>query len=143
MTEEKKIEFSEVEILMTRSMLQNALKTQHAPVATSILEKLSAASPESMITEPFTMRSRRKLLRNIAGMHKALPSTLEPQPVIVAPVPSTSFEEVVKEPQPVVASPSSYLNQNEAIPATIKVESNPKPNFFQHLLQKFRPAARL
>jgi predicted MarR family transcription regulator len=69
--EEKEIELTENEILMTRSMCKNTLASTNSPVATSILQKLSAASPdspESMITEPLTMRNRKKLLRNIAGI---------------------------------------------------------------------------
>ena len=146
MTEEKEIELSEQEILMTRTMLLSALKTQNVPVATTILEKLSAASPESpesMIMEPSTVRNRRKLLTNIAGMHKAVPSVLEPEPVQATHVPSASIEEAVVEPHPIAAIAHNDINQNETIPATIRVANNPKLNFFQHLLQKFRPAARL
>ena len=80
MIEKQEIKLTENEILMTRSMLQKALKTQNAPVATSILSKLSDALPESMIMEPLTMRNRRKLLRYIAGMHNVLPTTIEPEP---------------------------------------------------------------
>lgn len=146
MTEEKEIELTENEILMTRSVLQNALKTSNAPVATSILEKLSAAFPnsqESMIMEPSTMRNRRKLLSNIAGMHKVLPSTLEPEHVIAVPVPPTSIKDAENMSQSIATSPSNDLNQNPPIPATPTVVNLPKLNFFQHLLQKFRPAARM
>ncbi|MFZ4462509.1 MAG: hypothetical protein ACOYN5_01580 [Bacteroidales bacterium] len=145
MTEEKEIEFSENEILMTRSVLQIALTTSNAPVATSILQKLSEAlpeSPESMTMETLTMRNRRKLLRNISGMNKAVPF-FEAEPIVVAPVSSASIEEVVIDPQPIAAIAHNDINQSESIPATIRVVNLPKLNFFQHLLQKFRPAARL
>ena len=146
MTEKTEIELTENEILMTRSMLLNALKTSNATMATTILEKLSIASPESpesMIMEPLTMRNRKKLLRNISGMHKASPTTIEPETVIAAPVPSASIEEGVIEPQQVIAAHSIDMNQNQANPNVIRVVNLPKLNFFQHLLQKFRPAARL
>jgi hypothetical protein len=146
MTGQKEIELSENEILMTRSMLQNTLTSTNAPVATSILQKLSAAfpeSPESIIMESSTVRNRRKLLRNIAGMHMALPTTSDLNPIEATHIPSASIEDVVIEPQPIAAIAHSDFNQSESISATIKVADNPKLNFFQHLLQKFRPAARL
>ena len=143
MIEEKEIELTETEILMTRSMLQKALKTQNAPVATSILSKLSDALPESMNMEPTTMRNRRKLLGNIAEMQKALPTTLEPEPTIAGLIQSASIEEIVEDLPPIATSPSNGLNQSETIPSSIRVVNLPKLNFFQHLLQKFRPAARL
>ena len=142
MTEERNVELTEDEILMTRSMLQKALTTPNAPVATTILAKLSAALPESP-ESILTMRNRRKLLGNIAGMHTELPTTLEPQPTTAAPVPSAYNEEVVEDLQPIAASPNNDLNKTETILAMIRGVNLPKINFFQHLLQKFRPAARL
>ena len=148
MTEEKSIDLTPNEIQMIRSMCQDILisESQNAELATSILTTLSAVETEPLeipIENLVTLHKRGRPRRILAEMPKEVLSKYEPEPIEVTPVITASVEEQENETQSLVAFENADLIQPKPELNISLSESKPKINFFQHLLQKLRPAARL
>jgi hypothetical protein len=146
MTEEKSIDFTDDEILMIRSMCQDTLASepQNAVLANSILEKFSEVeSSEIPIREQPTLKKRGRPRRISSEIQKEVLATPEPEPIEATSEAPVLIEEKVQEPKPLEASDNSELTKTVTEQPVINVARNPRLNFLQHLLQKFRPAVRL